>query len=441
MTTFNLKKNKQRFVTEIKTLDEMHTNNINNFNLMKSSISDKKRELENLKSKLAKIELGNFAEYTMENVKERSDIKERIEELTREIYMIENNTNEMEYYSKTLGIINDYYSSKMGVYDFSEDTVEEEKPIVTEFQKTNMDMLDKLNSQSKCNKRAKRTPKKRKVQDNYCRPSILSYLSKDEDSDVPSSDQSDSEVTKIADQSIMLSRYNMLVNNEYISNKNLNYINLTKCDVCGKERILDKSEAIYVCKTCGSFEMINVEADKPSYKDVSTDKPGYPYKRINHFNEWLSQFQAKESFEIPSEIYVQITNELYKNRITDFKKLKLKQVKLILKTLLLANYYEHVVHIISRLSGLPPPVIDRDTEDKLRKMFRMIQIPFENHRPKDRINFLSYSFVLHKFCQLLELDEFIKCFPLLKSRDKLRQQDNIWKGICADLKWEYYPSI
>ena len=99
------------------------------------------------------------------------------------------------------------------------------------------------------------------------------------------------------------------------------------------------------------------------------------------------------------------------------------------------------MHIISRLSGLPPPVIDRDTEDKLRKMFRMIQIPFENHRPKDRINFLSYSFVLHKFCQLLELDEFIKCFPLLKSRDKLRQQDNIWKGICTDLKWEYYPSI
>ena len=33
-------------------------------------------------------------------------------------------------------------------------------------------------------------------------------------------------------------------------------------------------------------------------------------------------------------------------------------------------------------------------------------------------------------CQLLELDDFIKCFPLLKSRDKLRTQDQIWKQIC-----------
>ena len=44
-------------------------------------------------------------------------------------------------------------------------------------------------------------------------------------------------------------------------------------------------------------------------------------------------------------------------------------------------------------------------------------------------------------CQLLELDDFIKCFPLLKSRDKLRTPDQIWKQICEDLHWEFYPSI
>jgi len=58
-----------------------------------------------------------------------------------------------------------------------------------------------------------------------------------------------------------------------------------------------------------------------------------------------------------------------------------------------------------------------------------------------RKNFLSYSYVLHKFCQLLELDHLLKHFPLLKSREKLHQQDKIWKLICRDLQWEYIPSI
>ena len=42
-----------------------------------------------------------------------------------------------------------------------------------------------------------------------------------------------------------------------------------------------------------------------------------PYKRINHFREWLNQFQAKESTEIPDEIYSSILIEINKMRITD----------------------------------------------------------------------------------------------------------------------------
>ena len=74
-------------------------------------------------------------------------------------------------------------------------------------------------------------------------------------------------------------------------------------------------------------------------------------------------------------------------------------------------------------------------------MFKDIQNPFMKHCPVYRKNFLSYSYVLHKFCQLLELDDFLKYFPLLKSREKLQQQDKIWKNICLELDWQYIPSI
>ena len=119
----------------------------------------------------------------------------------------------------------------------------------------------------------------------------------------------------------------------------------------------------------------------------------------------------------------------------------ISQIKSILKKLKLNDYYEHIPFIKSQITNKPAPTINRDTEDKLKKMFDQIQEPFEKHCPKSRINFLSYSYVLHKFCQLLELDDFIKSFPLLKSRQKLRTQDEIWKKICQECKWEFYPSV
>jgi hypothetical protein len=74
-------------------------------------------------------------------------------------------------------------------------------------------------------------------------------------------------------------------------------------------------------------------------------------------------------------------------------------------------------------------------------MFKQIQNPFRVVCPKARKNFISYSYVLHKFVQLLGFDEFKSCFPLLKDRNKLHQTDLIWKGICKILGWKFIKSI
>ena len=159
------------------------------------------------------------------------------------------------------------------------------------------------------------------------------------------------------------------------------------------------------------------------------------------FSNGLSQFQAKESTEISDEIIELIKSELRKQRFKYLDYTKIDQVQKILKKLKLNDFYEHIAFIISKITGKPAPSINRETEETLKKMFDKIQEPFEKHCPKDRINFLSYSYVLHKFFQLLELDEYVKCFPLLKSRQKLRIQDEIWKKICIDCEWEFYPSV
>lgn len=242
-------------------------------------------------------------------------------------------------------------------------------------------------------------------------------------------------------RSQLLDQYKSLTDSSYISSKYVNYNLIKKCENCDSEKTLFQAEGTYVCTSCGEVERAMIEPEKSNYKDVVPEKPGYPYKKINHFNEWLSQFQAKESIEIPGEIYNAIILELKKNRIYEYNKLTIKEIKRILKKLGLSCYYEHKIHIMCTLSGIPPPTIKRETEELLRDMFRLIQEPFEKYRPKDRLNFLSYSYVFHKFFELLELDEFIKFFPLLKSKKKLYQQDQIWKNICKDLGWGFISSV
>ena len=211
----------------------------------------------------------------------------------------------------------------------------------------------------------------------------------------------------------------------------------TLCERCGNEMIMCLNEANLTCSKCGHQEFILVDSDKPSYKDPPREVCYYAYKKINHFNEWLAQFQAKESTEIPADIYDEILVQLKKERITNMGSLKPTKMREILRKMKCSKYYEHIPHIINRLNGQNAPFMSREDEEKLRHMFREIQPSFKKHCPKGRRNFLSYGYVLYKFCELLEMDEYLACFPLLKNRDKLYLQDKTWEKICKEMQWHY----
>ena len=215
---------------------------------------------------------------------------------------------------------------------------------------------------------------------------------------------------------------------------------LGECD-CGEDMIFAANEAMLYCKGCGNIEFMLIDTDRPSYKDPPRESSYYAYKRINHFKELLAQFQAKETTEIPQDIFDTIVAELKKQRIDDTRTLKPAKMREILRKLKLNRKYDHIPHIINRLNGTNAQIMTRETEEKLLHMFKEIQPSFQTHCPKNRRNFLSYSYVLYKFCELLEFDDFLKSFPLLKNRDKLYLQDKIWALICQDQSWEFIRSI
>lgn len=214
------------------------------------------------------------------------------------------------------------------------------------------------------------------------------------------------------------------------------------CPACEIEMTFYQNEALLGCPKCGYEDFILIDSEKPSYKDPPREITYFAYKKINHFNEWLAQFQAKENTDIPNDIVNSILAELKKERINDPKKVKKEKILEILRKLKLSKMYDHIQQIKNRIQQqMTMLVLSREMEEKLQFMFKEIQPAFIKYCPRGRSNFLSYPYVLYKLCQLLEMDEFLPCFQLLKSREKLYQQDQVWQKICKEMGWQFIKSI
>jgi hypothetical protein len=262
---------------------------------------------------------------------------------------------------------------------------------------------------------------------------------------------------KIFDETLqsVINRKNELTE-QYLEKFEPDYINIkiTKdvasmiCYSCNSP--LQFNEGFLVCFDCGFCTYGLETSQELSYKELQDYdyRPQFTYDKESHLMDWLRRFEDKENKEIPRNVLDQVIMEAKKERITNLDLLTEDKVRNYLRKLNLNTYFDNTIGIINRINGRKSFRLTSEVEQQIRTMFMQIQDPFEKHKPPKRKNFLSYSYVLHKFFQILGLHEFAKYFPLLKSADKLRQQDEIFKKIVRDMaltdqsvKWVFYPSI
>lgn len=484
---FRYKPDRLKYRTTISTLDETHHKYMTNFENNKRMLPSKLKKASLLKSQLDKLNNKNSCDITADDIQRKTELRDQINKLNEEIDDITNHSSELDYYSQTTQILLEYYEAielNMGD-DFKEDDCSDDNRSNNQNSETGKEQselneqinisakLVELNQQSQQKRKPKKQTKKRPKhgieQNSKC---ILDFFdlklnqlmngssqlddsitSQTNSSEHTNSDEQPEQTTDkslkktdkylveqtVSNRATLFDEYMSIIDKSYNCGKKKSGI-IRWCMSCNKEMTLIQSEGMFVCQHCGLVEYVIIESEVPNYKESGNEKPAYPYKRVNHLIECLNQFQAKESTEIPPEIYNEILAEIKKNKMGTTA-IAFVKMKTILKKLRLNQYYEHIPHIISKITGKPAPTLTLDTEDEIKNMFKKIQEPFARHCPKDRTNFLSYSYVLHKFFQLLKMHDFLSYFPLLKSREKLRLQDKIWKNICHDLGWHFYPSI
>ena len=368
------------------TVDSIHTNQINN---IKNNLNEK----ENLENEINLLE---------NKINLEKDLNEKIKLKNNLIYLKNkynkyNSKEHIDYYLDNGLLLSDYYD--------------------------NTSKFTENNNTKKDDTKEKKT--------------ILHFFEKNNDNDNDNNENIN--INNSDNYDNIINNYMSNINDEYINDFKIDDINI--CKNCNKKLTLSFVSSEIICDKCGYTEKICANLDGNSYKDPIRESTYFVYKRINHFNEHLSTFQAKETTDIPPHVYESIIKFLKKDKNFRMENITHKILKDTLKTLKFNKFYEHIPHIINMITGKQTPFLTRKNEEQLRIMFKDIQTPFQNNCPSDRKNFLSYNYVLHKFCQLLELDHLLIHFSLLKSREKLREQDKIWKNICKDLKWEYIPSI
>ena len=375
------------------TIDSLHTKFMTDFEKQEKNVSKFENKIEKLRKELIDLESIPPCNYTITDISKKSELLCKIEQLEDTIKRIKSCEDEHEYYIKSLPILSQYYGINRNS-NVAENKINNINKIKNDESKSLVDFF------------------------NNCKKNREQNVMADNDNNI-------------------FEEYLRCTMNKNIKKKSSQN---QLCPECNIEKTLQSSDGHLVCMRCGHSDRVIVDMEKINFKDPFYENKSTGYKRMNHFSELMNQFQAKESTDIQPEIFNSIIHEIKKQKIINPNELTKKRMRQILKKLELNQYFEHTPFIINHLTGLPPPTITRETEEKLKLMFKEIQEPFKIYRSKDRRNFLNYSFIFHKFFQLLGMDEFLPHFPLLKSHTKLQEQDHLWMQICKHLRWEFISS-
>jgi len=369
------------------TLDGKHNEIVDSF---AKDETDKIPKLKSERKQLREKLEANTIENTL-GIEQVMDIRDKISEITQNIRGLKNKKN--DYFLDNSKYIFEYFEDKKNISSGTD------IPVKTTAKHRALDMFFKIKND----------------------------------------DLSSSANTEITNNNNILSKYLSNIDETFLD-MNAFVKSTDICNTCFKGELIPlDDEGVLICNSCFVNIQYLIENEKPSYKEPPKEVCFYAYKRINHFKEILAQFQGKETTQIPVEVIENLKLQITKERI-QLSKLNYYKTKELLKKLGYNKYYEHINFIKCKL-GIKSPIIPQELEETLCNFFMDIQYPYSKYCPDYRVNFLHYYYVLYKLFELLGEYTYLAEIPMLKDRDKLIEQDFIWKKICDELDWEFHATI
>lgn len=218
---------------------------------------------------------------------------------------------------------------------------------------------------------------------------------------------------------------------------------------CGSTNAIELSSCGQVCTKCGLTESENghIKDGKDGLTHVQRlNLPPHPYtyKPLSHFSDLLQSVQGFNTRRIAPDVVPRMQQLLKQYRIPE-QSITPAMCRLLLQEMRESKYYEDIYFLCRILNKTYKPiVIPKERVTILKSCFREVFSRFARCarivEPR-RKNFLSYPYLAFKLCELLGWSDYSHCFTLLKSRAKLRIQDEILKMIFADLQWQWTDTV
>ena len=267
----------------------------------------------------------------------------------------------------------------------------------------------------------------------------LAYVEKDEEAMVRVSLNIDNETRRNNLQESYVRRVVPTARDLYLSSGSHDH-----CDACSGRLVVDERMAQRVCTECGLCSPLIEDSARLLTHTEQLERGGrkaFSYKRTSHFIETLASVQGRQRAFIPDDVLELVNGEISKFRMRR-EDVTTAHIRGFLKRLGLSKYYDNAPLIRNIINGTTSDTIPSGIERELINRFIQIQRPFAEVIERGRKNMLRYAFISYKLLQLIpQGDQYLHLFPLLKSKVKLSQHDEVWKRICESLGWPFIPTV
>jgi predicted DNA-binding protein YlxM (UPF0122 family) len=217
--------------------------------------------------------------------------------------------------------------------------------------------------------------------------------------------------------------------------------------------IIINDEYEYTCKLCKIGEFIGDENENETCNNCGYIRTVYThdqsfneqyylnnysdsgiYTKLKHFKKTLANFQGKQNKRLDATIMENIKAKYAQDpNLT----INYANTRSILKEMKLSNLYDHVF-LINKKLGFEPLKLTNNQEEYMIHQFNFIHGLYPKHTiNKTKVSFFNYYYVFYKLCQMNGLDYILPFIPMLKTKSKIIEHEELFKSICSELEWEF----
>ncbi len=204
---------------------------------------------------------------------------------------------------------------------------------------------------------------------------------------------------------------------------------------CGGTFVIDQKNHEFVCNKCrkvGENSISSAITEEVTEKKVKKTH----HDPLKHFEFWMSCIEGKEPKDNLETVLRGIKTILIQDEVL-LDNITYSMIRSYLKILGYTEYYNYVVYIKSKLTGLEPEPFSNSERDMIKSLFAMHENAYNNLKSNLKKKNMYYPYIIYKLiCHSIQNKARRKNFLNrihLQAQDTIIANDMIWKEMCASV--------